>query len=253
MASQPPTPTGVGAAAQEEAFEAARLQGFLAPPGEDGDHGEGEGEEIQFIDEDAGPGDAGGGGVTGEATGAAFDYANHPAVTGFPVGVDGARVQGRDDVGGRRGPAQPKAPSPPLTVPPGVPLYDSSGRLLGYQPTTMIRPPPSSTVPQGIPLYDAMGQLMGFQPGPMPTTSRVATTPMTSPTGSGTAGAAGLSGAPSFVQSPVLSGAFMPPPQVIQQITAAGGPFGMILAYLTIPTEICLALLTALEMNINES
>ena len=45
----------------------------------------------------------------------------------------------------------------------------------------------------------------------------------------------------------------MPPPQVIQQITAAGGPFGMVLAYLTIPTDICLALLTELDMSINES
>ena len=50
-----------------------------------------------------------------------------------------------------------------------------------------------------------------------------------------------------------MSRAFMPPPQVLQQIAAAGGAFGMILAYLTIPTEICLALLTALDMSINES
>ena len=276
MASQPPTPPGAGArgaAAEEEAFVLAQTQGFLPQP-EGGDGREGGGDV--YPDEDprgfGGEGD-GGDDLDGEPLGAAYDYANHPAVVGFQdaaEGDPGAGAGRRDDqpilgnpaAGRREAPPPPKraAVRPPgapvgLNIPAGIPLYDAAGRLLGYQPAAPIQPPPTASVPRGIPLYDASGQLAGFQPGQLPTTSRVtpslstAASSATRPQGT----TSGLSGVPSFVQVPVMSGAFMPPPQVLQQIESAGGAFGMILAYLAIPTDICLALLTGLDMNINES
>ena len=56
MASQPPTPPGAGgAAAQEEAFEAAQAQGFLAPIELGGGQDDGDDaqpvEEVQRVDE----------------------------------------------------------------------------------------------------------------------------------------------------------------------------------------------------------
>ena len=138
-------------------------------------------------------------------------------------------------------------------VPKGIPLYDNMGRLLGLQPAEPIRPAPAAAVPQGIPLYDVAGNLVGFQPGVIPTTSRVTSTPTSSTTPPGQGSVPGLTGSPSFVQAPILSGAFMPPPQVQAQISSSGGAFGMILAYLTVPPDIRLALLNSLDMHVNES
>ena len=116
MASSPTPPEVRGAAAQEEAFEAARAQGFLAPASNPED--EPDEEDVQPVGELQ---DEGGEGYVEPApdpAGAAMDYANHPAVVGFRGEPDpSAAVRGRATPysGRREPPPQPKLAAPRST------------------------------------------------------------------------------------------------------------------------------------------
>ena len=116
----------------------------------------------------------------------------------------------------------------------------------------------AASTPTGPPL-GFLSSVMPPTSGPPPLSKASATPSSQAPTFAKATGAVGtepsrpdLAGQPAFTAVPLMTGAFMPPPAVLQEIESRGNAFSFFLTYMGVAPDVGISFLAAMDLPVNE-
>ena len=116
----------------------------------------------------------------------------------------------------------------------------------------------AAATPTGPPL-GFLSSVMPPASGPPPISKTSATPSSQAPTFAKATGAVGtepsrpdLAGQPAFTAIPLMTGAFMPPPAVLQEIESRGNAFSFFLTYMGVTPDVGISFLAAMDLPVNE-